>query len=395
MEQISRIKIALGEVDLNYFKRAFTDGKGGLWDSTGSLITDTIRNQRMRPAIAFYRNLLDDILKDLEEKGHSEGITAVNAAKDALRALDDVANRLYIILKATGPDGTEFLYYFREIDRSLKDYPELLKTFRDALEKVLPHVREDLEVEVNKMKVPLRLVIRELLEGLKDEVSGTKIPLEFVTTDLLDYRVEANWSLCNFPQDLNESALHVLRRYFWHDIDEASLSETMKNELDCLEKMITKVPEPHRAQLYEILRDVRTAFNSLAQKLKALRTSCARVIDDVERNRKSFSAAFSELNRMLSKAEKGLSDLKERISDLERVLPSSPPMKLCELLCFMFIAILAIHAFLHLAEDKDSRVKTRWNTALYSLAVAGTIMHQMWVLWGGGGTGMRMGQVMC
>ncbi|CAD25034.1 hypothetical protein [Encephalitozoon cuniculi GB-M1] len=361
MEQINRIKTTLNEVDLNYCERAFT-GEKSLYNKAGWII-DLIIYKRMVPAIAFYTNLLDDILKDLEGKGNPEGTAAVDAAKGVLKALEELLNQPHSIIILTEPDISNFSYYFGAIDGFLKNYPELLKAFKDALGRVLPHVREGLKVEV---KIPLKFVILDFL-GMEGGCS-----------------VEANRNWNNLHRCINEIGLEVLQQYFQHDIDEASLSETIKNELDCLEKMITKVPEPHRAQLYEILRDVRTAFDSLSQKLKALRTSCAQVVDDLQRNRKSFSDAFSELKGMLSEAEKGLSDLKERISDLERVLPSSPPMKLCELLCFMFIAILAIHSFLHLAEDKNSRVKTRWNTALYSLAVAGTIMHQMWVLWGGG-----------
>nr|CDI30152.1 NewinterC2i [Encephalitozoon cuniculi GB-M1] len=410
MEQISRIKTTLDEVDLDYDERAFRGlSVEKLWVRAFWLISDIVKCEKMHPAIACYRNLLDSILEDLEEKGHPEGITAVNAAKDALRALEDVVNRKCQILSLSKKaHGTEFPYYFGAIDGYLKDYPGLLKAFKDALRKVLPHVRGDLKVKVNEMKLEAAMsdflkVLKKQLDGekvqerpstldiykyLMNEVNEVEVPLKSVIRDLLgiegNYNFEANWSFYSYPRDINEAALYIFQKYFQHDIDEASLSRTIKNELECLEKVISKVPKSWRARLQRILRDVRTAFDSLSQKLKALRTSCTRVIDDVESNGKSFSDAFSELNGMLREAEKGLSDLKERISDLERVLPSSPPMKLCELLCFMFIAILAIHSFLHLAEDKNSRVKTRWNTALYSLAVAGTIMHQMWVLWGGG-----------
>ncbi|UYI26801.1 DUF1686 domain-containing protein [Encephalitozoon cuniculi] len=197
------------------------------------------------------------------------------------------------------------------------------------------------------------------------------------------YGTSGDRELSTFLRHLNDVlGLHVFGKYFGYAVDDASLGclGEVERELNALEKEISRymLPNAQGVRVQGALRDVRESIGSLMQKLQALRAAYDQAVVDIEKNGASFAPKFNELDQMLGEASSGLDDLMQKIDELEKALP--PPLRLHGRLGLVFAAILVVQCILWYLEEEDSATRRAWNTGVYSLAVAGTIVYQVWRL---------------
>ncbi|KMV64981.1 hypothetical protein M970_110190 [Encephalitozoon cuniculi EcunIII-L] len=336
----------------------------------------------LTPALDFYREALNSIRDDLESKGNSAGIAVVDAALEALKALSD-------LVEGETPDSTSdlsgyrcfesrfgtFPNYFHSIDDLHEKFPKLFREFKNAVEKMFPYI-EDLDTQgYSTVREPtLVMSLRAVFLGLIEE----------------NYRGEEgnhnNWPNCClriFGRTVNILGLYILDKYF-HDIVNNNtfiecLSEILQ-ELTTLEKAVGRrmFPNGQGARIRDALHDILDSLDSLFEKFRNLRIAYDQAVVDIGENGALFGPRFDELNRMLDKVNKGLSDLRYRIDRLEKILcPSFLGFGFYEFLCIVFIGSLAI--FLYLGEE-DTTAARSWNTGVYLLAVVGGIAYQAWRL---------------
>ncbi|CAD27085.2 hypothetical protein [Encephalitozoon cuniculi GB-M1] len=405
MNQIERIRSILSGIDVSHDSVVRTDELSLMCIR---MLAVTYYNNTMLCGsfCPFYTKALDDIRDDLERKGDSEGTTAVDAVEKALESLanyfgDQIPYLDEELLEAQDyrfeRSFTTFHNYFQRIDDMKEDFPRLFQEFRDVLRGLLPYVSEDLKVRgiTPSEEVSLKSIFLDLL-GMEGGRSAM-----------------VNEKLRTFPECLNTLGITVLNHYFDYAVNDKSLEnlERVKQELNVLEKVINRCrpPKSQRTLLQCILRGVRESLDSLAGKIRSsktlsskvqileadqtFRTAYGQAIANLKENRVSFAATFNELDKMLetlreirdetmrknlSEADANLDDLRQKIDELEKALP--PPLRLHRRLGLVFAAILVVQCILWYLEEEDSATRRAWNTGVYSLAVAGTIVYQVWRL---------------
>ncbi|UYI26845.1 DUF1686 domain-containing protein [Encephalitozoon cuniculi] len=374
MEQIRRIRDLLSGLDFTFCSKSYVircyDNVIDVWLSCST----------------FYREVLNKVRNDLESKGNSAGIAAVDAALEALGALSNSVgrqsvchdeNREHDINCCFDSFFGSFSNYFQRVDDMKENFPRLFDRFKDTVEKMLQYVDKDLkfqETESSGSEASLKSIFLDLLE-----MEGGCGHTFFVT--------RGHRRLSTFLRHLNDNlGLHVFGKYFGYAVDDASLGclGEVERELDALEKEISRymLPKAQGARVQGALRDVRESIGSLIQKLQALRAAYDQAVADLKQttrqNRASFAPKFNELDQMLGEASSGLDDLRQKIDELEKAL--LPPLRLHGRLGLVFAAILVVQCILWYLEEEDSATRRAWNTGVYSLAVAGTIVYQVWRL---------------
>ncbi|CAD25939.1 hypothetical protein [Encephalitozoon cuniculi GB-M1] len=364
MEQIERVKAILAKINLNC-------------NSGTSLQTQAVKRYKgiILCGCSFYVEVLDSIRDDLLNGSDPEGIAAVDAAEKALQALLDYLGHKTSYLKEEGDDTLLFnqLFgtipnFFQRIDYLKKNYQKLLQEFKNALEKLLPYVNEDLVTKRDAWIVPKGVPLRVIFSNLLETQKG--------------YSTCVNNRLHTFPERLSNLGLEVFELHFSPALDGASSEylEEIGRVLIALEKEVGKcnLSKGQEIQLQKILLGIQKTIDSLVQKLRDFRIAYDQAVVDIGENGALFGPKFDELNQMLGKVNKGLPDLRYRIDRLEKILcPSFLGFGFYEFLCIVFIGSLAI--FLYLGEE-DTTAARSWNTGVYLLAVVGGIAYQAWRL---------------
>ncbi|UYI26738.1 DUF1686 domain-containing protein [Encephalitozoon cuniculi] len=331
-------------------------------------------------ALLFYEESLNSFLGyylNREIPGREECVAAVDAAKEALKILMDGIKALipsYYTIEAES--------FFKIVDDLIKHSKESLQVFKNALREALPYANDDLKVQTKSTitgktkNVLLKNIIFDLLEGghLYNDCHNNVIN--------------------NFLRRMNLSGVNVFRWYFNPTFPMLSFEPVRHNYLEAYKKAVHDLEENRGLftvefnKLKERLEEMVTEAENLQTRIKSLQP-----IDDGTPK----DATPEVPKKDPSKAEgEDKEPLEEAPSPVRRAVASLDTGRPFGNLCLVFVLVLAVQGLLRVSGMEHSTLGVSWNTALYSLAVAGAVTYQLWVLAegcrrGGAGSMARQG----
>ncbi|UYI26739.1 DUF1686 domain-containing protein [Encephalitozoon cuniculi] len=378
---------------------------------------------RFLEALLFYEEeVLGKVMDSLEMTKKEEGADPSSAFKavsealavDSLNALEAALDVLEALRKAVSENPIttssdqdikleEFLLC---INGLVKEFQDLYKAFIEALKRLLPHIDESTKIDVTSHHpemISLKDVVLSLL-GMKE------------------YSIDYNTPLKDFSENMCQLGANALENSFKPIFD--STSSILEKSKEAIESK--NISEEQRKGLVD-------ACNALAECLRRLLEAREESINSLGSG-EAFETLFGELKERLEEMVTEAENLQTRIKSLQPIddgtpkdatpeVPKKDPSKaegedkepleeapspvrraVASLdtgrpfgnLCVVFVLVLAVQGLLRVSGMEHSTLGVSWNTALYSLAVAGAVTYQLWVLAegcrrGGAGSMARQG----
>ncbi|UYI26848.1 DUF1686 domain-containing protein [Encephalitozoon cuniculi] len=387
-----------------------------------------------------YKVLFDDVIRNLKKKGLKDQKNLfkrkanINTVKKAKKLICDLTSNRCIVFPPVLVDSEgnvcgdcldnsnlslcRIYFFFKFNDKLESIYSELLGPFLDALQGVLPFT------EGIYCSCTLDYIPEDARKFYTDQ--GT-IPAGDLILDLL---VEGSSMFPNnIIRGLSREARLLCISVFEECFKDAcelfskNLKEGIRNGLDGLRKSVTEISsKEERERLEGILSRAEGILKVLIAKVTIFKKKYERAISSFKKGEGSFAREFSELKGELKGVSSKAADLDSVVDEVQKALTQAfgpefitselfvlkeeleevdgrmfgqepivdrtekPPIQsdgisnLFRNLRLVFAAILVVQCILWYLEEEDSATRRAWNTGVYSLAVAGTIVYQVWRL---------------